>query len=558
MEAALFEAGDAGVVAPVDAGVAPPMDAGVVTPDAGTPPPGETCVGSIVVSQVFGNNSSTAAWNQDFVELHNRGSIAVSLDGWSLQYGSANGTSWQVIPLSGTVAGGGYFLIGLAASTGGTALPTPDFTAGINISASAGKLALVRTTTALTGACTRTADVEDLVGYGAANCSENSVAPAPTATQSIVRKDEVGCFDSNVNGTDFVRGAVTPRNTGSSAIACQCDPLAIFTGLPIHNGPTRLTPPTRAAKPSVRWSAMPETSLCAMERDDAVIPAGMSRKDYLEKYLTHVVLHEVGHTLGLRHNFKGSSTRVSVMDYNADVDAVLLDAPAAYDVAAVRYLYGLDATAPTQPFCTDEDTTVDATCDRFDVGANPLVEDIAPRYQAAMRAAFNAAPLDARHVWAVTRYVRAPVSEAQRLEAFNILVGDTAPPMRQDIIGLGQYANRYADFFNAALLANLFLEAPEVRDEIRVNPAMYDPAFSARVVTVARESLTSSDGQRSFETMRIMVDVLKAMQTADAYVALTTARSYFATNRNYFAAEAQPLVDDLIRRIDVACSPYFK
>ncbi|MGV3619481.1 MAG: hypothetical protein ACO1OB_01615, partial [Archangium sp.] len=234
-----------------------------------------------------------------------------------------------------------------------------------------------------------------------------------------------------------------------------------------------------------------------------------------------------------------------------------LDAPAASHVAAVRSLYGLDATPPPQPFCTDEDTLVDAACDRFDVGNNPLTTDIGPRFKAASLAAFKGQPLDARIVYGVTRYVRAPQTEAQRLEAFNILIGDTAPPMRADIIALDTYASRYAEYLNAAFLLNLFKETREYRDEIAVNPAFNDPAFTARVVTVARESLMSTDGQRTFDTMRMMVDVLKAMQNADAYVALTTARAYFANNRSSWPANVHPYIDDLIRRIDVATSPYF-
>ncbi|PZR12002.1 MAG: hypothetical protein DI536_16900 [Archangium gephyra] len=557
VEAALFEAGaDAGVF---DAGVAPIVDAGTVTDagavtDAGVP----DCAGSVVISQLFGGNSATGFRNQDFIELHNRAVLPVSLNGWSLQYGSSTGTSaWQVIPLTGSIPGGGYFLVGLAASDGGVALPAADVTSGINISASNGKVALSRTTTALVGACALTADVVDTVGYGTTNCSEGTAAPAPSSSQSIARRDEVACLDSQVNGNDFIRGTLAPRNTGSAVIACSCDALApvapVFFNVPIWNGPTS----RMAARPALRWSAMPEQSLCSMERHDAVIPAGMTRKAYLEKYLTHVVLHEVGHTLGLRHNFKGSTEKVSVMDYNVDADAVLLDAPAAYDIAAVRYLYGLATTPPTQPFCTDEDTLIDAACDRFDTGSNPLTTDIGPRFQAASRAAFKGQPLDARAFYAVTRYVRAPATEAQRLEAFNILIGDTAPPMRADIIALDTYANRYADYFNAVFLLNLFKEGPEYRDEIAVNPAFNDPAFTARAVTVARESLMSTDTQRTFDTMRMMVDVLKAMQNADAYVALTTARSYFATNRNSWPSNVQPYIDDLIRRIDVATSPYF-
>ena len=33
--------------------------------------------------------------------------------------------------------------------------------------------------------------------------------------------------------------------------------------------------------------------------------------------------------------------------------------PGSYDVAAVRYLYGLDSELPTDPFCTDDSLGAD-------------------------------------------------------------------------------------------------------------------------------------------------------------------------------------------------------
>ena len=65
-----------------------------------------------------------------------------------------------------------------------------------------------------------------------------------------------------------------------------------------------------------------------------------------------VVIHEVGHTLGLRHNFLACATgNTSVMDYHDDFDITAdpegagrfggqyLLAPAAYDVYAIQYGY---------------------------------------------------------------------------------------------------------------------------------------------------------------------------------------------------------------------------
>lgn len=81
----------------------------------------------VVISQVYGGGgNSGATFRSDFVELHNIGSTTVSLDGWSVQYASAAGSSWQVTPLAGSVPAGGYYLVKQADGSGGSvALPTP-------------------------------------------------------------------------------------------------------------------------------------------------------------------------------------------------------------------------------------------------------------------------------------------------------------------------------------------------------------------------------------------------------------------------------------------------
>ena len=556
IEGALQSAGDAGIE-PFDAGT---VDAG--TADAGAPI--VPCAPSIVISQIYGGNSATGFRNQDFVQLHNRTDAPVSLSGLSLQYGSATGTAaWQVVPLSGTIAPGGSYLVGFAATAGGTALPTPDLVSGINLSASSGKLALVVGSTALTGACSLNSSVMDAVGYGTTNCSELRPAPAGSTSASLIRSDLIGCADTNDNGADFVSSTVAPVNAATATPAfCTCTAPIVAPVAPstiTTDGGVQLAAPTQLVHPTLRWSAMPERALCNMERRDAVIPAGLTRKEFLEKYITEVVLHEVGHTLGLRHNFKGSfGGATSVMDYNTEADAVKLDKPGTYDVDAVRFLYGLSATAPAQAFCTDEQTTIDATCARFDVTSTPVASDLAPRFKERMRQALlQQRDLTYLDMFPLTRHVRGAQDEAARLEAFNALIADTAPPLKPEIIALGPLAAAYADFYNAVLLTNLFVVPGDYRDEIQVNPPLQDPAFRARVVEVAKNSLQSSDGQRSLMTMRAMVDVLKAMQTDDALVALTSARASFVANRAAYPANVQVLVDDLVRRIDVATTPYF-
>jgi predicted extracellular nuclease len=98
----------------------------------------------VVISQIYGGggNSGTALKN-DFVELFNAGGSAVDLTGWSVQYASSSGSSWQVTRISGVLAAGQYFLVQESAGAGGTTnLPAPDAFGSIAMSATAGKVAL--------------------------------------------------------------------------------------------------------------------------------------------------------------------------------------------------------------------------------------------------------------------------------------------------------------------------------------------------------------------------------------------------------------------------------
>lgn len=185
----------------------------------------------MVVSQVYGGGgNSGATYANDFVELFNRGSSAVDLGTWSIQYASATGTSWQVTPLTGTVQPGKYFLVQLASAAAvGSALPTPDATGTTNLANSGGKVAVVRSATALTcgaaaGSCSADANVADLVGYGSATDYEGSdAAPGLTNTTSDLRAGG-GCTDTDVNESDFAGATPTPQNSATVAAPCTGGP----------------------------------------------------------------------------------------------------------------------------------------------------------------------------------------------------------------------------------------------------------------------------------------------------------------------------------------------
>src|SRR5262249_46247393 len=120
----------------------------ITVQDAAAPP-------AVAMSRIYGGGGTAGApYRKDFIALFNGGTTAVNLAGWSVQYSSAAGTTWQATALSGTLQPNQYYLVQENAGAGGTtALPAPDASGTINLSATAGKVALVQTATLLSGGC---------------------------------------------------------------------------------------------------------------------------------------------------------------------------------------------------------------------------------------------------------------------------------------------------------------------------------------------------------------------------------------------------------------------
>ena len=186
--------------------------------------------GSLVLAEVYaaGGNSG-AAYTNDYVELFNRGASPVAVDGWTLQYASAAGTSWQSTALSGAIPAGGRYLVQLASGgANGATLPAADATGTSNLAVTGGKVALVDDATALScgasaGSCSSVSGLEDLVGYGGAADYEGSgAAPAGSATNAVTRTDS--CTDTDDNAADFATAAPDPKNSSAAATACSVTP----------------------------------------------------------------------------------------------------------------------------------------------------------------------------------------------------------------------------------------------------------------------------------------------------------------------------------------------
>ncbi|SDG30095.1 ExeM/NucH family extracellular endonuclease [Klenkia brasiliensis] len=173
----------------------------------------------VVINEVYGGGgNSGAVYANDFIELRNDGPTAVDLSGWSVQYASATGTSWNATPLTGTIPAGGTYLVQQAAggNTALPALPSPDDTGTLAISGTAGKVALSTGTARLTcgTACAGAPGVRDLLGWGAATGGEGAPAPGTSNSTSVAR---TAGPDTDVNAADFAVGAPTPAGTGGTA-----------------------------------------------------------------------------------------------------------------------------------------------------------------------------------------------------------------------------------------------------------------------------------------------------------------------------------------------------
>ena len=174
----------------------------------------------VLISQVYGaGGNSGATLNADYIELYNRSEAAVDLTGWSVQYASASGASWQSVPLAASLAPGKYYLVKLAGGTTGSALPSADATGTINMSGTQGKVALRNSTATFTGSSPVGQNgLQDFVGFGAANAYEGSgAAPSPSKTTAIFRGTG-GASDSGDNRDDFSASAPNPRNSGFGSV----------------------------------------------------------------------------------------------------------------------------------------------------------------------------------------------------------------------------------------------------------------------------------------------------------------------------------------------------
>ena len=304
--------------------------------------------GDVVISQIYGGGGNSGAqYTNDYIELLNKGDNAVNLAGWSVQYSSATGSSYQVHALSGTIQPGHYFLIQEASNAAvGSPLPTPDATDGLNLSGTTGKVILARTTIAQTTSCPTTL-VVDKVGYGSsANCNTDWLGSTATLsnTTAAFRKGD-GCTNTGNAANDFTVLAPAPRNSATAQKRCATPtppPTVHFSELHYDNSGTDVNEKIEIEGPAgtdlTGWSvvlyggdATPDFSMYSTTDLGVTIPAtcggtGVIVIDYSVNGIKNAKFNGVGNPAGMAL-VDNTGTVVEFLSYEGTFTA--LDGPAA-------------------------------------------------------------------------------------------------------------------------------------------------------------------------------------------------------------------------------------
>ena len=331
----------------------------------------------------------------------------------------------------------------------------------------------------------------------------------------------------------------------------------------------------------LQWQSMPQQSLCKMwlprfrgDADFADASTGLNsdptttltKKQKVEQFITHVVLHEIGHTLGLRHNFAGSLVppgapmpSTSVMDYLLNNDSYPMNNPGTYDIDAVKYLYGLSTAEPQQAFCNDSGVGHDPMCARFDRGNDPLNKFYGKYYTAYLNKFFQTQNIFYLLYWdywlnKTLNFVRAGQDDATKKAALQLALGLVSAPVPAAELGQNAQMGPMIDLVTQWIFLRLYLDPASARGEINNDP---DSSLEPRILAELKGNLTNVDGIRSYPARRLAVDILKKLQDIDSLDILLKSKATVQAARATLTGADAELTDDLLARIDAATHPYF-
>ncbi len=205
----------------------------------------QTANPNLRISQIYSRGGEAgAAFQNDFIELFNRGQTNVDLSGWSLNISNFSGTPPNIqisatnirftSPTGIIIPPGAHFLLKFGGSgSNGAPINNPDINLNpFPISDTGAQIVLLDKDKTLPlsycpAAPDLTGNVADYVGYGIAICYENTVTVAPPQDQSLLRVGN-GCTDNDDNLADFLLATPNPRSRQSVPTPCGPQGTSVF------------------------------------------------------------------------------------------------------------------------------------------------------------------------------------------------------------------------------------------------------------------------------------------------------------------------------------------
>jgi hypothetical protein len=239
--------------------------------------------------------------------------------------------------------------------------------------------------------------------------------------------------------------------------------------------------------------------------------------------------------------------------------------PQSFDIDAIKLLYGISKTAPTDQFCNDSGTGFDPDCATFDRTDSPLTKTYQPRYKGLITNFLDGKSavspdntLNYNLDWAKqgdTSAIRTGALDyVWNLSGYSWLTGKVDATKLKTVAGYGQRV----DFMSERLVRRLFLDDASIQGRFPGEPA--DPAIVNAIYTEAKLWIQNKDAIRSATTRRTIATWLKKLQTVDAYNALATGAAKLDGEITAGAiTDPAELVraQDALKYMDQLMNPYF-